>query len=480
MKNTLLSITTLILTFIFTVPVAKAQTPESIAWTARAATVSLSMDNGKHGTGFFVTPDWIATSYGVIEGASSGFASEVIHEKNYPIEGIVAIEKYDDLVILKVQRTHGTYLPIGDSDAIKEHSIVYIVGNSDEEKGVITIGEIHELVDREELIRIAGVDPKKEILIKTESSLRDSGGPILDKEGDVIGIHKGMVSDKGNLDNNYNVAIPSKYLRSLLVKSTKESQRFLRPLSISGVVGVHLTWGQDSYEFTLSNQRDETIYDPYCLIIFKDRNGEVICADQFLYGGMMFAGRSSRVSRRAISKATDHSYYPYRPENKPTDSPGVLDVSLVGSSVKQHMRSYEIKVIDFDIDTMYPSRNTPLEGITGRELIWFEMSKYSEIYGIDALGMHPEQQPMGELPIDPNEIGFSYVIENELNKKMENVMISIGFYDKNGVQIDEWSILRTMDIGAMETFKVKGWVTRGTKKLTERVEPRIFPDPIRF
>ena len=287
-----------------------------------------------------------------------------------------------------------------------------------------------------------------------------------------------MVRDTDNLNKNLSAATPSKYLWALLAKMTKpQSQRFLRPLNVKGVIGTHLTWGTDSYEITLSNQRNETIYGPYCLIIFKDETGEIICADQFVFGSMMFAGRSSRVPRRLISKATDHFHHPYRPENKPIGGPDVLDVSLVGPSVKQLMQGYEIVILDFDIDTAFPSQNTPLEGVTGKGLTWFEMSKYSEIDGINILGIPSNQQPIGKLQYFPEDIGFSYSIRNNRNEDMKNVWITLGFFDKKGVPIHEWDISRSMDIGAMKTLKVKGWINRNTKQLTERVEPRIYPFP---
>ena len=481
MKKALLITTTLVLTLFLTIAVTNAQTPQDIAKTARASSMSLTMDNGNHGSGFFVSPDHIVTSYHVIKGASSGYASEVFREKNYPIVGIAAIDEEDDLVILKVAGAQGTPLPVGNSQVVKELDTVYIVGDSNEGKGVVTTGEIREVVSRQQWIRVEGVEPKKEFLVNIANPPRYSGGPVLNDKGEVIGIFKRTVRNADNPNKNLNAVVPSKYLRLLLTEMTKaQPQRFLRPLSVKGVIGTHLTWGFDSYEFTLSNHRNETIYSPYCLIIFKDDKGEIICADQFVFGGMMYAGKSTRVPRRSISKATDHSYHPYRPEYKPSGRPGVLDVSLVGSGVKQLMEGYEIIILDFDIDTAFPSQNTPLEGVTGNGLTWFEMSRYSQIDGINALGIPPSSiKPKGELEYSPEDVGFSYSIRNNRNEDMKNVRITLVFFDKNGTPIHEWAILSSMNIGPMETLKVKGWVSRNTRQLTEYVEPRIFLHPFK-
>ena len=369
MKKALLSTTTLALTLFLTMTVANAQPPQDIAKTAQASTVRLTMDNGNDGNGFFISPGHIAASYHVIKGASSGYASD-LQKKNYPIVGIAAIEEYHDLVILKVSGAQGIPLRFGDSDKVKERDKIYIVGNS----GTITTGERPKLIDsRKRQIRVEGVEQDKEFLISTANSPGDTGGPLLNDKGEVVGVLTEIL-DADNLNKNL-YAAPSKYLWELVEKITKpESQRFLTPLSVKGVIGTDLTWGTqmlgaDSYKFILSNQRNDNISNPYFLIIFKDEKGKIICTDQFMFGGIMFAGSRTLVPRRLISKATDHYYHPYRPyrpEKRDSLRRNGLDGwenRLVGPAVKQLMESYEIIIIDFDIDTLRDKRwnfqNTP-------------------------------------------------------------------------------------------------------------------------
>ena len=429
MKKLFQYITTFAFTLFITITVATPQTPQDIKTTV-ASTVILTMDNGSQGSGFFVAPDLIATSYSVIKGASSGYASSVSQEKNYPIVGIAAIDEYDDLVILKVSGARGLPLPVGDSELVKKLDRIYIIDNSDEVKGIVTSSKILGLVDPPGFqLNIAGVDPQKDLLVSTTNSPGDIGGPLLNDKGEVIGIFRGIVSNADKLNKNHTAAVPSKYLKSLLAKIAEtQPQRFLRPLSMKGVIGGNLTWKTDSYEFTLSNQRNETIYDPYCLIIFKDSKGKIICTDEFVFGGMMFAGKSLRVPRRLISEATDHYHYPYHPENKPLGRPGILEVSSVGASIEQLMQSYEIKIIDFEIDIAFPSQNTPLTGFTGSRLTWFELSNYSQVDGI-------EQFPGGSNKKDedsPKEVGFSYSVQNNLSTNKTHVRVTLVFYDKEG------------------------------------------------
>ena len=148
MKKTLLSITTLAFTLFLTITIATAQTPQDIAKTARASTVSLTMDNKSYGSGFFVAPNQIATSYHVIKGASSGYISPILQKEKYPIVGITAIDIYNDLVILKVSGAQGKPLPIGDSGLVDVLDTIYVVGNPSEIEGTVTTAEISNLLGR--------------------------------------------------------------------------------------------------------------------------------------------------------------------------------------------------------------------------------------------------------------------------------------------------------------------------------------------
>lgn len=152
MKKALLITTTLGLTLFLSLTVANAQTPQEIAKTARVSTVSLTMDNSSYGSsygsGFFVTPDQIATSYHVIEGASSGHVSPVLQKEEYPIVGITAIDVENDLVILKVLGAQGRPLSIGDSGTVKILDTIYVVGNPNEIEGTVTTSVISNRIGK--------------------------------------------------------------------------------------------------------------------------------------------------------------------------------------------------------------------------------------------------------------------------------------------------------------------------------------------
>ena len=205
-----------------TINTAPAQTTlpaEDIAEKALAATVYLEMKdkNGKTlgiGSGFFVKPNLIATNYHVIEGAAKGTAKLVGKSTTYNIEGVTATDKTNDLALLQVT-AYGIYgikgikpLSLGNSDAIRIGATVYVAGNPKGLEGTFSDGIISSRRDKL---------TKERLQMTAPISPGSSGGPVLNRKGEVIGI---SFAGHQALDaQNLNFAIPSKYLKKLLALS---------------------------------------------------------------------------------------------------------------------------------------------------------------------------------------------------------------------------------------------------------------------
>ena len=189
-----------------------AQTAEQIAEKALAATVSLEMKTGDgtiigYGSGFFAAEDRIATNFHVIEGATKGTAKLVANEHNYyNIEGVLATDKDNDLALLKVSVPGSKPLPLGDSDDVKIGMTVYVTGNPKGLKGTFSNGIISNLRDR---------NMKKRLQMTAPISSGSSGGPVLNGKGEVVGVSYMTIVGGQNL----NFAIPSNYLKELIVQS---------------------------------------------------------------------------------------------------------------------------------------------------------------------------------------------------------------------------------------------------------------------
>ena len=233
----------IVLLLFYTINTTPAQTTlpaEDIAEKALAATVYLEMKdtNGKTlgiGSGFFVQPNIIATNYHVIEGAAKGTAKLVGKSTTYNIEGVTATDKANDLALLKVTAFGIKPLSLGDSDTVRIGETVYVAGNPKGLEGTFSDGIISSL--RDELTR-------KRLQMTAPISPGSSGGPVLNKKGEVIGVSFAVYK---SLDaQNLNFAIPSKYLKKLL-----EQPKPAKPLS-QGIQSIsaetYFLWGNAKFD----------------------------------------------------------------------------------------------------------------------------------------------------------------------------------------------------------------------------------------
>ena len=201
----------LIYCFANTTSAQKTLSAEDIAEKALAATVYLEMKDsaGKTlgiGSGFFVKSNIIATNYHVIEGAAKGTAKLVGKYTTYDVEGVTATDKTNDLAFLKVTAYVTKPLSLGDSDKVRIGATVYVAGNPKGLEGTFSDGIISSRRDK---------NTKERLQMTAPISPGSSGGPVLNKKGEVIGVSFMTLLGGQNL----NFAIPSKYLRILLNRS---------------------------------------------------------------------------------------------------------------------------------------------------------------------------------------------------------------------------------------------------------------------
>lgn len=183
-----------------------------LAQKALNATVYLEVKKrngqGARGSGFFVRPGYVATNYHVIEGAETTIARLVGTETTYTMEKIVATNEKHDLAIIKVIGETAPELTLGNSDEVRIGETVYAVGNPKGLQGTVSRGIVSSMRDfGQNGIRIQ---------IDAPISPGNSGGPVLNEKGEVIGVSVSGIQD---IDaQNLNFAIPSNYLKALLRK----------------------------------------------------------------------------------------------------------------------------------------------------------------------------------------------------------------------------------------------------------------------
>ena len=176
---------------------------------ALKATVRLAVGNREAqttiGSGFFIDIGYVATNYHVIKGIKQVYARSVADQTRYTVEEIVAIDEKQDLAILRVSGPNPPILDLENSDEIEIGETIYAVGNPIGLEGTVSKGIVSSIRDFGSGIRIQ---------IDAPTSPGNSGGPVLNEKGRVIGVS--VSGFQGIGVENLNFAVPSNYLKALL------------------------------------------------------------------------------------------------------------------------------------------------------------------------------------------------------------------------------------------------------------------------
>ena len=235
-------------------------TAQELAKTVSESMVFLEMDNNVTGSGFFVAPGQIATNFHVVERTVRGTARLVGTDRKYAIVGYTAVDAERDLAILKVRAFGVPPLILGDSEKVNQGNPVYPVGNPRGLVNVVSDGKISSIqwVDSHRKTRkyrdVKKDDTPYKLFTMTAPIFGgNSGGPVLNANGHVIGIATGGLGSwekfpvrdaRGKkmtpqryvvvryLAQNLNYAVPVNYLKPLLNRARTASPQPLSDLEI--------------------------------------------------------------------------------------------------------------------------------------------------------------------------------------------------------------------------------------------------------
>lgn len=160
-----------------------------------------NISTGGMGTGFFVDRDKIVTNIHVVSVPGFYTAKLINSDTVWRIEEVTAFDLENDLVVLKIA-DEGTPLPLGNSDTVQIGESIYAVGFPTKYK--VTKGTIHSTQKNNKWFRM-----------KADISQGNSGGPILNSAGEVIGIAAAVYDP-------YSYAVPSNTLKALLTETKAE------------------------------------------------------------------------------------------------------------------------------------------------------------------------------------------------------------------------------------------------------------------
>lgn len=167
-------------------------------------TVSVTTENGSgFGSGFVYTVDgYIITNFHVIDDAT---AITVICADGRELDAeLIDGDELSDVAVILVRNLGLDPLAIGDSDALRVGEDVIAIGtpNDIEYAGTVTKGIISGVKRKVRVYEEAGYLSKTMEMIQTDTTLNhgNSGGPLINMRGEVIGINtmKYYASDAGD------------------------------------------------------------------------------------------------------------------------------------------------------------------------------------------------------------------------------------------------------------------------------------------
>ncbi len=196
----------------------------------------------KTGSGFFLTEDGIAvTNYHVISGAASASVTLSSNGAIYDVLGVYDYDADEDWAVLQIGGSGFQTLAVGDAGYDVGGATVYAIGSPLGLQNTISAGIISNPARRD--------GDMTYIQMSAAISPGSSGGALLNKYGQVIGITSATYSDGQNL----NLAIPMTYLEEM------DTSAYTPFMSMEDSPSGILTLSADSLTLGLNETRSVTV-----------------------------------------------------------------------------------------------------------------------------------------------------------------------------------------------------------------------------
>ncbi len=181
------------------------------------------------GSGFIVDPSGIIiTNQHVVSQQDADYQIITNDGKEYQVIEILQ-DDVNDIALLRVEAEDLAHLTLGDSENLKQGQIVIAIGTPlGEYAGSVTTGVVSGL-DRSVTARSQGfwgIAKTYENVIQTDAAVNpgNSGGPLLNSSGEVIGVNFATTSGAENIS----FALPSNFVARRLDEYRKHG-KFLKP-----------------------------------------------------------------------------------------------------------------------------------------------------------------------------------------------------------------------------------------------------------
>lgn len=216
------------------------------------------------GSGFFISKDSLITNYHVIEGASRVDIKIIGEDKMIRGSKIISASERHDIAIIKTKKEFNYF----QTDSLNEEIIgskIFTIGNPRGLEGTISEG----------IISAKRKEDYDLIQITAPISPGNSGGPLINEKGNVIGISTFTLTNSQNL----NFAVPIKYIKECkdyVFKPTTSIRKKISDKTAVTLSNFKKTQTQN-YEFiSLKNHTSHFIKSITGVIVYKDMANQII------------------------------------------------------------------------------------------------------------------------------------------------------------------------------------------------------------
>lgn len=210
-----------------------------------------AIDQQVSGSGVIISPDgYILTNNHVVEGAAD-LVVILSDGTEIPAE-VISLDEFSDLAVIQAEGNMPAVAMLGNSDQIKPGETVIAIGSPlGTFKNSVTVG----VVSATGRVLDTGSGYQMEDLIQTDAAINqgNSGGPLVNLAGEVVGINVAIVRSSGSsVAEGLGFAIPANTAR-IIAEQMIENGYFARPYlgirwqaitpAIAQRYGLPVEWG---------------------------------------------------------------------------------------------------------------------------------------------------------------------------------------------------------------------------------------------
>lgn len=230
--------------------VSSADRVVNVAEEARRAVVTVLTDEGQ-GSGFVIHPDgYVVTNHHVVE----EYKEVVVQIPNGELipAKVIAADRFADIAVVKMENPFPYVLNWGDSDKLKLGQTVMAIGSPEGYRNTVTVGVVSG-IGRDEVDEIDDFLYNMENLVQTDAAINsgNSGGPLVDLNGQVIGVNVMKIVGEGV--EAFGFAVPAN-IAKIIVDEVIETGDFARPYIGISYSDVYLSDTViEAYDFPVSS-----------------------------------------------------------------------------------------------------------------------------------------------------------------------------------------------------------------------------------